>query len=202
MPLKHILSYKCCDLLSSTAAFCSYSCRWSFSVEGRAPAPWTASLPSGGRQAALSVPVPDLLPTVLFLLRLWSGKSSAIHKIILYGICIFYYYHIFISPPAPPFDALLCYPGSEKGLETAKYWMLWPWLSWKYFFLHLILNNLSSPLDTQCLAAGKLAMYLHGHLGPTDVGAEGDGLGSTDRAYWEKSKNCTLHMKWGWEPPG
>ena len=38
----------------------------------------------------------------------------------------------------------------------------------------LILNNLSSPVDTQCLAAGKLAMPLCGHLEPTDVGAEGD----------------------------
>lgn len=40
--------------------------------------------------------------------------------------------------------------------------------------MRLILNNLSSPVDTQCLAAGKLAMHLRGHLRPTDVGAEGD----------------------------
>lgn len=72
-----------------------------------------------------------------------------------------------------PLDALLCYPVSEKGLETAKYWMLWPWLSWKYFFVHLILNNLRSAVDTECLGAGKLARHLCGHLGPAGVGAEG-----------------------------
>lgn len=38
--------------------------------------------------------------------------------------------------------------------------------------MRLILNQLSSPVDTQCLAAGKLAVHLCGHLGPRDVEAE------------------------------
>lgn len=50
-----------------------------------------------------------------------------------------------------------------------------------YLFVHLILNNRSSPVDTlggrwpaQPLAAGKLAKYLPGLLGPADVEAQGD----------------------------
>lgn len=39
--------------------------------------------------------------------------------------------------------------------------------------MHLILKNLRSAVATQCLAAGKLAGHLCGHLGPAGVGAEG-----------------------------
>lgn len=40
----------------------------------------TVPISSGGRQVVLSVPVPDMPPVVVFLLRLWSGKSWATHK--------------------------------------------------------------------------------------------------------------------------
>lgn len=39
--------------------------------------------------------------------------------------------------------------------------------------MHLILNNLRSAVNTECLAAGKLAGHLCGHFGPAGVGAEG-----------------------------
>lgn len=38
--------------------------------------------PVEARRAGLSVPVSDMPSTVLFLLRLWSGKSCATHKVI------------------------------------------------------------------------------------------------------------------------
>lgn len=119
----------------------------------------------------------QLLFLKLFLQHYFYSGRNQENLVLLkkfHNICWVFFFFSFLSLLfCSPLDALLCYPVSEKGLETAKYWMLWPWLSWKYFFVHLILNNLRSAVDTECLGAGKLARHLCGHLGPAGVGAEG-----------------------------
>lgn len=58
----------------------------------------TAAAPSRGGQTVLSVPLPDMSAMVLFLLRLWSGKSRVTRKIILNNI----YIYIFLLSHLPP----------------------------------------------------------------------------------------------------